>query len=41
MPYTIRDLQKAANFYEKQGRDEAYQRVLDMLRQVYELQNFL
>ncbi|MHC5939091.1 tetratricopeptide repeat protein [Nostoc sp.] len=37
MPYAIRDLQKAANFYDKQDKDENYQRVLDMLRQIYQL----
>lgn len=41
MPYAIRDLQKAANLYEKQGKDEGCQRVIDNLREIYEFQNFL
>lgn len=34
MEYAIRDLQKAANFYQKHGKDEDYQRAVDMLRNI-------
>lgn len=41
MPFAIRDLQKAANFYENQGKDEGHERAIQMLRDIYEIKNFL
>jgi tetratricopeptide (TPR) repeat protein len=41
MPFAIRDLRKAANFYENQNQNEGYQRVIEKLKEIYELQDFI
>lgn len=38
--FAIKDLQKAANIYKQQGRDEAYEDVIEMLKNAYDLHSY-